>query len=130
MSFTMLGQPFVGLNTPQHALDMLEKKSAIYSSRAPLPVAGDMIGWSEAMITQPYGPRMRELRKLFGQVMGSPKRVERFQYLVEEETRQFLVGLGDRTDRLVPEIKKCVCSPRVCMSAHTRFLILSSVVLH
>ncbi|TBU32024.1 cytochrome P450 [Dichomitus squalens] len=106
MSFTMLGQPFVILNSPQHALDMLEKKSAIYSSRAPIPVAGDMIGWSEAMILQPYGPRMRELRKLFSQVMGNTKRVERFQHLVEEETMRFLINLGERTDSLVHDIKK------------------------
>lgn len=105
----MLGQQYVIVNSAQTALDMLEKKSAIYSSRAPIPVAGDMIGWNGAMILQPSGHRMRETRKLLGLVMASTKRVERFHHLVEQETKQFLVGLSNRTDSLVREVQKYVC---------------------
>lgn len=106
MSVKILDESFVILNSAEYAVDILDKKSAIYSSRGRVPVAGDMIGWSEAMILQPYGQRMREIRKLFGQVMGNPKRVERFQHLVEEETQQFLVHLSERADSLSLEIKK------------------------
>ncbi|KAI1788998.1 cytochrome P450 [Ganoderma leucocontextum] len=106
MSVNILGQPFVILSSAQYAIDILEKKSAIYSSRGRVPVAGDMVGWSEAMILQPYGQRMRDIRKLFGQVLGNAKRVERFQQLVEDETQQFLVRLSQRTDSLSLEIKK------------------------
>lgn len=109
ISFSMLGQQYVIVNSAQTALDMLEKKSAIYSSRAPIPVAGDMIGWNGAMILQPSGHRMRETRKLLGLVMASTKRVERFHHLVEQETKQFLVGLSNRTDSLVREVQKYVC---------------------
>ncbi|KAM5534862.1 hypothetical protein V8D89_011417 [Ganoderma adspersum] len=106
MSVKILDESFVILNSAEYAIDILDKKSAIYSSRGRVPVAGDMIGWSEAMILQPYGQRMREIRKLFGQVMGNPKRVERFQHLVEEETQQFLVHLSEHADSLSLEIKK------------------------
>ncbi len=106
MSVKILGESFVILNSAEYAIDILEKKSAIYSSRSSAPVAGDMVGWSDVMILQPYGQRMREIRKLFGQVMGNSKRVERFQYLVEEETQQFLVHLSERSDSLASEIKK------------------------
>ncbi|KAI0751468.1 cytochrome P450 [Daedaleopsis nitida] len=105
-SFTLLGQRYVIVNSAKDALDMLEKKSAIYSSRAPVPVAGDMIGWNGAMIMQPSGHRMRETRKLLGLVMASTKRVERFHHLVEQETKQFLIGLNNRTDTLNREVQK------------------------
>lgn len=112
MSVKILNESFVVLSSAEYAIDILEKKSAIYSSRGRVPVAGDMIGWSEAMILQPYGQRMREIRKLFGQVMGNSKRVERFQHLVEEETQQFLVHLSERAESLALEIKKCVYRAR------------------
>ncbi|KAI0723015.1 cytochrome P450 [Earliella scabrosa] len=105
-SFSLLGQRFVIVTSPKIALDMLEKKSAIYSSRAPIPVAGDVIGWNGAMIMQPSGHRMRETRKLLGSVMASTKRVERFHDLVEQETKEFLVGLSNRTDTLYREVQK------------------------
>ena len=78
-----------------------------------------MVGWSEAMILRPYGHRMREMRKLFSQVLGSPKRVEQFHHLVEEETQQFLVCLSEGADSLDLKIKKyTLCYPR--SSTHTQ----------
>ncbi|KAI0691239.1 cytochrome P450 [Cerioporus squamosus] len=106
MSFSMFGQSYVVLNSAKHAVDMLEKKSAIYSSRPRIPVAGDMIGWKDSMILQAGGHKMRETRKLLGLVMASTKRVERFHHLVEEETKQFLLNLRGRDDSLVREIQK------------------------
>ena len=116
-SFSLLGQRFVIVTSPKIALDMLEKKSAIYSSRAPIPVAGDVIGWNGAMIMQPSGHRMRETRKLLGSVMASTKRVERFHHLVEQETKEFLVGLSNRTDTLCREVQKCVSSRLIHMAS-------------
>lgn len=108
MTFTTLGQPFVVLSSAQYAADIMEKKSAIYSSRASFPVAGDMVGLSEALVLEPYGERMRDTRKLISQVMGTPKRVEQFHPLVEDKVRQFLVGLAGRTDTLNQAIKQYV----------------------
>ncbi len=117
MSFSMFGQTYVVLNSAKHAVNMLEKKSAIYSSRPRIPIGGDMIGWKDSMILQAGGHKMRETRKLLGLVMASTKRVERFHYLVEEETKQFLLDLKSRDGTLVSEIKKYVYSlplPGVC----------------
>ncbi|RPD66668.1 cytochrome P450 [Lentinus tigrinus ALCF2SS1-7] len=106
MSFTMFGQSYVILNSARHAVDMLEKKSTVYSSRPRIPVAGDMIGWKDFMILQPGGHKLRETRKLLGLVMASTKRVERFHHLVEEETKQFLLGLSGCSNTLVRDIQK------------------------
>ncbi|KAM5530954.1 hypothetical protein V8D89_015399 [Ganoderma adspersum] len=102
----MFGHRFVVISSARHATDIMEKKSAIYSSRMPFPVAGDMIGWSEALILEPYGERMRDTRKLISQVIGTPKRVEQFHPLVENEVRRFLVGLAGRTCALNEEIRQ------------------------
>ena len=108
------GQYSIVVNNPRIALDMMEKKSSIYSSRPRIPVAGDMIGWSDSMILQPGGHKMRETRKLLGLVMASTKRVEQFHHLVEEETKEFLLGLTSRSDTLVREIQKYVQSLTYC----------------
>ena len=110
MTFTMVGQRFVVLSSAQYATDIMEKKSAIYSSRASVPVAGDMVGWSEALILEPYGERMRDTRKLISHVIGTAKRVEQFHLLVENEVGQFLAGLAGRTDSLNREIQQYVLS--------------------
>nr|VWO94991.1 N/A [Ganoderma boninense] len=106
----MLGQRFVVVSSAEHAIDIMEKKSAIYSSRATLPVGGDMVGWSEALILEPYGERMRDMRKLISQVMGTTKRVEQLHPLVESEVRQFLAGLAGRADKLHQEVHHLAAS--------------------
>ncbi|KAI0771958.1 cytochrome P450 [Trametes elegans] len=110
ISVTLLGQTMVILNSPQHAIDLLEKKSSIYSSRAPVHVAGDMVGWSRAMILAPYGDRLREMRKMISQVLASRKHVERFHTLIEHETRAFLLGLEHRSDSLVLDLQRLAAS--------------------
>ena len=110
----MLGQRFIVLNSASHAVEMLEKKSAIYSSRAPVPVAGEMVGWSQMMVLQPTGTTVRDMRKLVGTVMASHTRVRRFHALVEAETCAFLVGLPERTGTLYHEVQKLAGSI-ICM---------------
>ncbi|KAI0637905.1 cytochrome P450 [Trametes polyzona] len=110
VSITLLGQPMVILNCSQDAVDILEKKSAIYSSRTSIPVAGDMIGWSRAMILAPYGERLREMRKMLALVLGSRKSVARFHTLIESETRHFLLRLRGRSDSLVHDVQRLAAS--------------------
>ncbi|KAH9894363.1 cytochrome P450 [Cubamyces lactineus] len=110
VSISILGQTTVILNSPTHAIEMLEKKSSIYSSRAIVPVAGDMIGWSRAMIMAPYGHRLREMRKMAAQVIAARQQVSRFQSLIEGESRRFLLGLHEHPDSLVKDLHKLAAS--------------------
>ena len=120
MTFTMFGHRFVLISSVQHVADIMEKKSAIYSSRMPFPVAGDMVGWSEALILMSYGERMRETRKLISQVIGTPKRMEQFHPLIENEVRRFLVGLAGRTDTLKEETRQYVlCLFSIACESHS-----------
>ncbi|OJT10545.1 O-methylsterigmatocystin oxidoreductase [Trametes pubescens] len=116
VSVTLLGQPMVILNSPKDAMAILEKKSAITSDRASLPVAGGMIGWSRAMVLAPYGDRLREMRKMFAQVLASRQRFERFHALVEGETQHFLLGLRTRTDSLVRDLHRLAGSSMITIT--------------
>ncbi|KAI0332486.1 cytochrome P450 [Cubamyces sp. BRFM 1775] len=110
VSISILGQTTVILNSPTHAIDLLEKKSSIYSSRATVPVAGDMIGWSRAMIMAPYGHRLREMRKMVAQVIATRQQVSRFHSLIEAESRRFLLGLREHPDSLVKDLHELAAS--------------------
>lgn len=90
---TILGQPYIILNSFQHAVDMFEKKSSIYSSRPNLAMGGELVGWNRSLILVPYGATFREYRRLIFQFMGSKKHLERFQPLLEDKARDFIVNL-------------------------------------
>ncbi|KAH9850080.1 cytochrome P450 [Lenzites betulinus] len=116
VSLSLLGQPVVILNSPKDAADLLEKKSAIYSNRASVPVAGDMIGWARAMILAPYGERLKEMRRMAAQVLASRTSVARFHPLLENETRDFLVKLRGGSDSLVQDLHTLAASAIVTIT--------------
>ncbi|KZT36951.1 cytochrome P450 [Sistotremastrum suecicum HHB10207 ss-3] len=84
-----LGQPIIVLNSHRACLDLLEKKSSIYSDRPRLPMGGDLIGWKNAMALCPYTDRFRSMRKYLGQITG-PRNAKQFWELEEQETKRFL----------------------------------------
>ncbi|PCH38747.1 cytochrome P450 [Wolfiporia cocos MD-104 SS10] len=61
---SVLGSPLFVLNSPDVISELLEKRSAIYSDRPVIPMAGELIGFSEYMTLNRYGDRLRESRKL------------------------------------------------------------------
>ena len=110
MSVSFIGQPFVILNSAKHAFELLDKKSAIYSSRPTIPVGGELVGWSRSLALQPYGNSFREYRRLVFQFIGTKKNMERFVPLVESSTRDFIVELYEEPARRLKHIQKCVSS--------------------
>ncbi|RPD66667.1 cytochrome P450 [Lentinus tigrinus ALCF2SS1-7] len=106
VSVTFLGQPFVILNSSKHAVDMLEKKSSIYSSRPVIPVGGELVGWNRTLALLPYGNKFREYRRLLFQLIGSRKNMERFVPLVDSKTRAFVYELYKEPNTLLKHIQK------------------------
>ncbi|EKM48707.1 uncharacterized protein PHACADRAFT_108423 [Phanerochaete carnosa HHB-10118-sp] len=66
MYFNILGKSLVVLSSHEAASDLLEKRSAIYSSRPPSTVH-EMIGWTDMLGFLPYGEQFHKQRKLFRQ---------------------------------------------------------------
>ncbi|KAI6142730.1 cytochrome P450 [Pisolithus tinctorius] len=86
----IFGQHTVILNSANAAVEMLEKKSSIYSDRPTLPMGGELIGWKEALVLLPYGDKFREHRRNFHRVLGGRTAVSVYHPIEEMETHKFL----------------------------------------
>ncbi|KAK7052995.1 hypothetical protein VNI00_004316 [Paramarasmius palmivorus] len=64
------GTSIVILNSAKAAWDLLEKRSRIYSSRPPSPMAGDLMGWSWSTGMKPYGESWRAHRRIVSQALN------------------------------------------------------------
>ncbi|KIJ97388.1 hypothetical protein K443DRAFT_681535 [Laccaria amethystina LaAM-08-1] len=60
-----LGMDIVILNSFKVANELLDKRSAIYSSRARFTMISELMGWGWLMSAMPYGESWRERRRLF-----------------------------------------------------------------
>ena len=92
MSISMMGQPLVVVNSHKVAVDLLDKRSAIYSDRPQMPSA-EIIGYTNVLPLMQYGDRFRDLRRMYGSALGSRSLVERFAPLQEASAHRFLYRL-------------------------------------
>ncbi|KAL2784224.1 cytochrome P450 [Aspergillus keveii] len=93
-SVSVLGQRLIILNDAKIALELLEKRSAIYSDRPELPFC-QLCGMGDTVLMQGYGKRLQTYRKYIHREMGSAATVARFNQTQEIEVRRFLVRLLD-----------------------------------
>jgi len=91
-SVTLLGQPIVVLNSAS-AMEDLDKKGSVFSTRPRLPMAGELVGYDQTLVLMPYGPRFRVFRKYFAKLVGAPNVFRQFVPLVELETHRYLKRL-------------------------------------
>ncbi|KAF9036068.1 cytochrome P450 [Hymenopellis radicata] len=99
-SVTVLGQTIVILNSAQAAVDMLDKKSSIYSDRPVLQMGGELIGWKKH-------PRPIALwRPIFHSLIGSPATMKQYQPAEELETRRFLRRVLAKPEALATHVRK------------------------
>jgi hypothetical protein len=107
-SVTVLGQPLIVLNSAKMAIDMLHKKSAIYSDRPVLQMAGELVGWKNTLVLLPYGERFRRYRRLFHSLIGNQAMVKRFYPCEELEARKLLRRILAKPDDLTAHVRKYV----------------------
>ncbi|PFH47986.1 hypothetical protein AMATHDRAFT_6246 [Amanita thiersii Skay4041] len=60
----VLGTDLVILDTSEAAMELLERRSSIYSGRARMPMINELMGWDFDFAFQDYGERWRAQRKL------------------------------------------------------------------
>ena len=106
VSVNVLGQRIVILNRLEDAIALFEKRSANYSDRPPLLVAGQMIGWNQSLVLSPYGERFRDIRRLLHQYIGTEKAIEKFHGIEEQECHRFLQRLLQDPDTWINHMKK------------------------
>lgn len=98
---SVLGKHIMILNDPKYAVDMLDKKSKIYSDRPQLIMAGDLVGWGAGPALIPFGKTWSEYRKLFAGFMGTRAKVDAFDDILNEETHKFLKSVVGKPEKWV-----------------------------
>ncbi|KAL1984336.1 hypothetical protein VTN96DRAFT_9294 [Rasamsonia emersonii] len=104
-SVTALRQTYIILNDVRLAFELLEKRSAIHSSRPRLVFGNEMVGWRNFLSSVEYSSRFRAYRKLMGRLLGSKDSVSRFYPLQEVEVRRFLWRVLQKPDDLVQHLR-------------------------
>ncbi|KAF5346778.1 hypothetical protein D9756_010410 [Leucocoprinus leucothites] len=109
-----LGQPFIVINDARIASELLDKRSAIYSSRPRLPMF-ELIGGNQFFVLLPYGDEWRNQRRMFQQHF-SKRSLPREQEKALEFTRKALLPNLYKTPQSFPEhIKEYVCGMALSM---------------
>ncbi|KAF8814215.1 cytochrome P450 [Phlegmacium glaucopus] len=106
VSISALGQHIVILNSAKAAVEMLDKKSAIYSERPVLQMGGELVGLKNTLGLLPYGERFRNYRKLFHQFMGNVSSASLFYPVEELETHRLLKRVAQNPDDIAAHIRK------------------------
>lgn len=101
----VLGQHVIVLNSVKAAVEMLEKKSSVYSDRPVLPMGGELVGWKNTLVLLPYGDRLREYRRNFHHVIGSRAAMDIYQPIEEIETHRFLKRVLAKPDQLQAHVR-------------------------
>jgi cytochrome P450 len=104
-SVTVLGQTIIIIHDKNVALELMEKRSAIYSGRPRMVFAFEMCGWIETISSQPYNSRHRLYRKYAHQEIGTKAAVSRFSAIQEAEVGRFLSRMSLTPDEMVKHIK-------------------------
>jgi len=101
----VLGQHIIVVNSVKSAMDMLDKKGAVYSDRPVLPMGGELVGWKYAIGLLPYGDRLRQSRKSMHQIIGSRAALEVYHPIEEIETRRFLKRVSLNPEQLRAHVR-------------------------
>ncbi|KAF8210916.1 cytochrome P450 [Mycena galopus ATCC 62051] len=67
----VVGTSIIVISSAEAANDLLEKRSAIYSDRPPMPMVGELMGWNVLIGMMKYGDQWRKDRELFHQALNA-----------------------------------------------------------
>ncbi|KAK0206061.1 cytochrome P450 oxidoreductase OrdA-like protein [Desarmillaria ectypa] len=105
-SLSIMGQHIIILNDMQTAIDLLEKRSSIYSDRFSSIFGGIMCGWRASLAMSPNGHRFRAIRKTLHQTIGTKSSLQQFTSLQTTEIRRLLTKILKSPDQLEYYIRK------------------------
>lgn len=109
-SITVFGQPIVILHDHALTLELLEKRSSIYSERPQSFFATEMCGWAPWIGFQGNNSLMRSYRRDIHSVVGNKVALERVMPLEETEAKRFLIRAMREPDDWESHVKKYTAS--------------------
>ncbi|GKU05535.1 cytochrome p450 [Fusarium langsethiae] len=92
MSLNMGGQPLIILSTTQAAQDLLAKRSAKYSDRPKMVMAGELVTKGMHMLIRPYDDSYKLHQRLEASLLKATSS-ETYLPIQDLESKQFLVGI-------------------------------------
>jgi cytochrome P450 len=102
-------QPTMVISSAQVAVDLLEKRSNIYSSRPRFVVMGEMYLGNDSTLVMPYGDKWRKHRKLLHSGLMQ-KAAHTYQPIQELETRRLLWDFVTRPEKCLEAIERYTSS--------------------
>ncbi|KAG1879761.1 cytochrome P450 [Suillus subluteus] len=96
----VLGRHIIVLNSVKTAMEMMDRKSILYSDRPVLPMVGELVGWKDSLPGLSYGDRFRRQRKNIQRVIGSRAAVDVYNETEEVETLRFLKRVLAKPDHV------------------------------
>lgn len=88
----MGGADYIYLSSPTAVKELMDKKSGIYSSRPPAPLASDVASAGRRQLFMPYGPRYRVVRKIAHQLLNITVSTS-YQPIQDLESKQLMYDL-------------------------------------
>lgn len=92
------GTDYIWLSSPKVVKDLMDKKSAVYSSRAPAPLAQDVASAGRRQLFMQYGPQWRQVRKSSHALLNMNTAIK-YQPIQDYESKQLMVELLDSPER-------------------------------
>ena len=86
------GTDYIWLSSPKAVKDLMDKKSNIYSSRPPMPMAQDTASAGCRQVFMPYGPRHRTVRKISHDLLNINATAQ-YQPIQDVESKQLMFEL-------------------------------------
>ncbi|KAJ9647671.1 hypothetical protein H2204_000301 [Knufia peltigerae] len=105
-SITVMGQTLIIINDSKLAFELMEKRSAIHSSRPRQIFAGEMVGWENTLGLCPYNYRFRAFRKKMAKIIGTKSSASQFNKLQEAEAGHFLLHVLEKPENLLEHIRR------------------------
>ncbi|CCM02682.1 uncharacterized protein FIBRA_04788 [Fibroporia radiculosa] len=101
----VFGQGLVFLNTYDAAVDLLEKRGAIYSDKPGLIMTGELCGCENMVAFTRYGDKARRQRRLMQQAL-SANSVRRYEPLMAVQTQELLRNILLNPEEYIASIRR------------------------
>lgn len=97
--------PYLVINSPKAAMDLLEKKSNIYSDRPVSTMAMELIGWHFTSSLVPYNNLWRRHRKLLHQSLNV-RDLANHRHIQVDEVNKFLPRVVENPNHIIEDVKR------------------------
>ncbi|TFY81396.1 hypothetical protein EWM64_g2623 [Hericium alpestre] len=101
--FTVFGVESILISKFSTAIELLEKRGAIYSDRPHMVLENEILGWDAAMPTMRYGAQFRKHRKLSNALLN-PNAARGYIAIHEEVSLRLLSAFASQPDKFYDHI--------------------------